>query len=294
MRNTVDFGQSEPAANLLRALWTVMCSCARLLCIFTLIATPAAAQSTTEDGIRAMLRGDYRAALRILRPLADNPTKPDPTAQFFLAVLDDTGHGSDNTRACGLFLRAAQRPNPFSGQSAALAAVIRDQLGDGASMFCVAEESWRGGPPQTFVLGPGHQIVFADTSVRVTYNEQEQGTMLLLPPEVVFLPIQYTPLTVTLPTPGRRHFFQWFVWKPDTPVRPSSWTLWWTLSEVVGDGWILVTNEVLSVVNGAARPASDDVSNLVRLQVNARGEAEFTIVGGPSPRTEPIPSKGSR
>lgn len=63
-------------------MWT----CARLVCLVTLLAAPAAAQSTTEDGIRAMLRGDYRAAAGILRPLAEDAARPDPAAQFFLAI----------------------------------------------------------------------------------------------------------------------------------------------------------------------------------------------------------------
>src|SRR3954470_18942750 len=145
-----------------------MSRCARAICLFTLLAAPAAAQSTTEDGMRAMLRGDYTTALRILRPLADDPIHADPAAQFFLAILNDTGHGSGNTRACGVFLRAARGSGVFAAQSAALAAGIREQLGDGAGFLCVADESWQGGPPLTFNLGPEHQIVFADTSVRVS------------------------------------------------------------------------------------------------------------------------------
>ena len=61
--------------------------------ILTLLTTPVAAQSTTEDGIRATLRGDYKAAARILRPLADDTTHPDPVAQFFLGILYQTGQG---------------------------------------------------------------------------------------------------------------------------------------------------------------------------------------------------------
>jgi hypothetical protein len=271
-----------------------MSRCAPIICMFVLLATPAAAQSTTEDGMRAMLRGDYPTALRILRPLADDTAHPDPTAQFFLAILNDTGHGSGNTRACGLFMRAARQPNPFAAQSASLASVIRDQLGDGASFFCIADESWQGGPPLTFTLGPDHQIVFADTSVRVSYHEKEQSTTLLPSADVVILPITYTPLTVTRPAAAKRHLFQWFTWIRDSPADPATWKLYWALSEVVEDQWILITNEVLSIANGSARPASQDMSSLVRVQVNANGEAEFTIVGGSAPRSEVIPWKGVR
>jgi hypothetical protein len=272
-----------------------MSTCARLVCVLTLLATPAAAQSTTEDGIRAMLRGDYEAAARILRPLADDTARPDPAAQFLLAILYDTGHGGDNGRACGLFLRAATPANPFREQSATIGALSRDELGGAASLMCVQDEKWQGGPPQSFVLAPGHRVVFADTSTTVTYGDQEQRTIHLLPPGAAFLPIQYTPLAVTRPIVASRHFFQWFAWTPDTTVNPSSWTLSWSLSEVVGEEWIAITGDNwLAVVSGHTRPASYDVADLVRVRVNASGEAELTISGGSSPRTEVIPSRGSR
>ncbi len=159
-------------------------------------------------------------------------------------------------------------------------------------MVCIEHEGWQGGPPQSFVLGE-HRIVFTDTSVRVTYQEQEQATMMLLPPGIAFLPTRYTPLNITRPTAARRPFFQWFAWMPDTTVNPSSWTLRWTLSEAVSDRWSPLTSEVLTVVKGAGRPTSD-VSKFVRLRVNANGEAEFTITGDATPRTEVIPPKGTR
>ena len=95
-----------------------------LLLSFTLLACPAAAQSLTEDGIRAALQGDYQAAARILRPLADDPAHPDPVAQFFLAILYDSGHGvtRDMGRACALFLRSSAASHPFSEQAAGIAA----------------------------------------------------------------------------------------------------------------------------------------------------------------------------
>jgi hypothetical protein len=271
-----------------------MSRCARAICVFTLLATPAAAQSTTEDGMRAMLRGDYPTALRILRPLADDPAHPDPAAQFFLGILTDTGHTGTNTRACALFLRAAGRPSPFAAQSAALAAVVRDQLGDGANFFCIADESWQGGPPLTFTLGPEHQVIYTDRSIRLIYKDKEQSTNVLPSPNVVYLPVMYTPLAVTRPVRATRHFLQSFMWERNPAARPVSWKLYWTLSEVVDDQWILNASEVLSVVNGVTLPASDDVSNLARIRVNANGEAEFTITGGSAPRTEVISRKEIR
>jgi hypothetical protein len=261
-----------------------------MVLFLTLLACPAAAQSTTEAGIRAALQGDYQAAGRILRPLADD-ARPDPVAQFFLGILYDTGQGvqRDMGRACALFLRSSAAPHPFSEQAAGIAAQMRELLGDGASMLCVAEERWRGGPPQSFTIGPDHRIVFADTSVRVFDGDREQSTSIRMPPGPGFLPIEYSPLDVTSPRALRRHFFHWFQWLPDTPANPSSWTLGWMLSEVVHEQWNIVASERnLAEVKGATPPSPDDLTNLVRLRVNASGQAEVTI-GGMVPRTEVIP-----
>jgi hypothetical protein len=269
-------------------------TCARLVCLLALVAAPAAAPSTTEDGIRAVLRGDYQAAARILQPLADDAARPDPVAQFFLAFVYHNPHGGrfDQLRACGLFLRSATRAHPFAEQSAALAAHIQLQLQGGASL-CIAEERWGAGPPQSFVLGPNHRIVFADTSITVTYGDQEQRGLIGIPREAVLLPIQYTPITVTRPAATRRHFFQWLQWMPDKTFNPSSWTLDWALIEVVGGNWIWFKNEKsIAVVNGPAPPESYEVEKLVRVAVNANGEAELTIRAAGSPRTEVIPPYG--
>jgi hypothetical protein len=257
----------------------------------TLLACPAAAQSTTEDGIRAALQGNYQAAGRILRPLADDPARPDPVAQFFLAILYNSGLGvqGDMGRACALFLRSSAASHPFSEQAAGIAAHMRELLGDGASMMCVAEERWRGGPPQSFSLGPDHRIVFADTSVRVFDGDREQYLLIRLPPGPGFLPIEYVPLDVTSPRALRRHFFHWFQWLPDKLANPSSWTLAWMLSEVVHDQYGIVASERnLAEVKGDTPPSSYDLTKVVRLQVNASGRAEVTI-GGMVPRTEVIP-----
>lgn len=290
-----------------RSLWLFSCSkCpmlvslrtyADVVCVLLLVAPAAAAQTTAEDGIRAMVRGDYQAAARVLRPLADDEARPDPVAQFFLAILYETGQGvpADMGRACRLFQRSGMREHPFSEQSAAIGAILRDQLGGAASPLCVTDEGWRGGPPQSFALGPDHRIVFADTSIRVGYGEREEHITLSLPSEGIFLPIQYTPLDVRRPKETRRHFFQWFYWRPEPAVNPSSWTLSSTLSEVVGGRWIVITFEKnLLAADGPTPPTSREVAKLVRLRVNANGEAEFSIPAGASPRTEIIRWQGSR
>jgi hypothetical protein len=275
-----------------------MKTCARLVWVFTLLATPAAAQSATEDGIRAMVAGDYQTAVRILRPLADDTSHPDPVAAFFLATPYDSGQGVryDQNRACGLFRRASEQANPFVEQSFAIATSIRNQFGSPAPpFFCVATESWQGGPPLSIVLGPGHRIVFTDTSITLTYADKENRSLAMMGGRGGSPSIQYTPLAVTRPVVARRHFLQLIGWMPDTELNPSSWTLAWSLMEVVEDKWFPITSEKsLVVVHGPARPASNDAASLVRLRVNEKGEAELTIAGGSSPRTEVIPWKGSR
>jgi len=136
--------------------------------------------------------------------------------------------------------------------------------------------------------------VFADTSIRVAYADREEHTILSLPSDGVFLPIQYTSLDVTRPKQTRRHFFEWFWWKPEPGPSPSSWTLTWTLSEVIAGQWMVITGERNLVIAQGSTPPSNDMAKLVRLRVNANGEAEFTVLAGPSPRTETIPWPGDR
>jgi hypothetical protein len=260
------------------------------------IATLAAAQSTTEDGIRAVLRGDYQAAARILKPLADGATPPDPAAQFFLALLYHAGLGvkPDPLRACSLFMKVAASDQPFSVQSAALAGSLREQFGVGADL-CVGDERWQGGPPQSFLLGPEHRVVLADTSITVTYRDQDERMLQQLPARAVFLPVRHTPLAVTRPLAARRDFFQLFHWRPDAAGNPSSWTLGWWLGEVVGSQWFgFAGEENLLAVRGATPPDLPDATSLVVLRTNARGEAEYSILSGPSPRSEVIPWQGKQ
>lgn len=274
-----------------------MRTCAWLICVLTLVATSAAAQATTEFGIRAMLGGDYQAAIRILQPLADNAARPDPVAQFFLAILYDAGHGggANKASACGLFVQSAAQAHPFSEQSAAIAAIMREHLGALASMLCAPGEKFQSAPAQSFVLGPDHRVVFEDTSIRVIHGDQEQRAGFMVGASTVSLPFQYTPLDVTQPVAARRHFFQWFGWVPDRPPNPTSWTLGWILHEVVGDRLIPITGEKsVVVVSGRTPPASYPFGDVVRLRVNVSGEAEFTISGGTVTRTEVIEWRGNR
>jgi hypothetical protein len=261
------------------------------LCLVTLAAGRAAGQTTTEEGIRAMLRGDYKDAARILRPLADDASRPDPVAQFFLGILYDTGHaGGNNPRACRLFRQAASREHPFAEQAAALAAQLEGEFGGGDSPFCRPDGTWQGGPPQAFQLGADHRVVFTDAEIRVTHADREGATLFQAPANGRLLPIAYTPVDVTAPTATRRHLFHWFVWMPDGTASGPAWTLGWMISEVRGDQWIpLHAEQRLALAEGPAPPSTYRTSDLIAIRVNAKGEATVTIRGGPTSRTEVLP-----
>lgn len=277
--------------------WVPMCTCVRLVAAFVLVASSATAQTTTEDGIRALIRGDYLAAARILRPLGEESAQPDPVAQFFMAILYDTGQGvgRNGPRACGLFLSAAKPANPFMEQSSAISNLILQEYGPAGSQLCVSGSKWQDVPPTTFALGPDHRVVIADTSITVTYNGKEQRTMTGALPGAVALPVQYTPLDVSRPLAARRHFIQSFIWVPDAPGKPSTWSLGWMVSEVVGAEFLVITGErSLVIVSGPQPPASYDVASLARVRVNADGEAEWIIVGSTNPRSDVIAWRGPR
>lgn len=157
---------------------------AALVCLFALSATAAAAQST-EDGIRALLRGEDGTAVRILGPLAEDAAHPDPVAQFFLAIAYDTGRGvaPDNAHACGLFLRAAVPVNPFQEQSAALAASIWEELGEHASALCVANQTRQGESPHVAAASAYRisQTGTADGVTAIAHGDYARAARILKP-----------------------------------------------------------------------------------------------------------------
>jgi TPR repeat protein len=78
-----------------------------LVCLFSgaLLFPGAATAQTTADGVLAIVRGDYQLAAHVLRPLAEDAPQPDPMAQFFMAMLYESGDGvaRNKMRACGLY-----------------------------------------------------------------------------------------------------------------------------------------------------------------------------------------------
>ena len=264
--------------------------------VFVFVPGVAAAQAPLDAGMRKLVAGDYQAAAQLLEPLAENPVKPDPAAQFLMAVLYETGRGvaRDTMRACGLFLQAAASDSPFAQQAAVLGGRLKSEFGPMAAQLCASGPRHEM-PPALFTLGPDHSVQYTSNSIIVRYHgaEQRVGTGML--PGVIPLPIVHTPLDVTRPVQERRHFLQSFLWSPDSPSAPASWTLGWILAEVVGGDYVNITGERnVFAVRGAKPPADFTLSSAARVFVDANGEAAWVIAGGANPRSAVVPRREPR
>jgi hypothetical protein len=267
------------------------------LCLVAVVAPCAAgAQTTTADGVAALMRGDYQTAARILRPLADEAaTQPDPLAQYFMAMLYDSGLGvtANQFRACALYQSAAKPDNPLMAQSRAAAEFIQTSLGLVGVHACSSApaDRWSDPPATSITLGPGYSITIDDTGATVSYQGAEYHTALRLGgPGFIHLPIRYTPVDVSHPAGTRRHFIQFLFWTPARPFDPSEWILRWRLSEVVGPDLIPVTLDTSLVTIVASQPPmAFAVDSAVEVRVNANGEAEWVVRGGPNPGSGVIP-----
>jgi hypothetical protein len=264
-----------------------------------LVPVPAGAQTTAADGVQAIVRGDYPAAVRILRPLAEDAPQPDPLAQYFMAMLYDSGHGVARSpmRACGLYLSAASPANPLMNQSLGRVRDIQEQFGGPAAAYCDAASAFRtpAEPPRTFRLAEDHSLTIDENGAAISYLGREKRVNFGGAGGVVALPILYTPLDVSRPVDARRHFIQSFLWLPSRATDPPTWTLGWMLSEVVGDDFSGVVGErELLAVTATRPPAALDLETLARIRVNANGEAEWTVAAGPNPRSGVVPFREPR
>jgi hypothetical protein len=270
-----------------------------VLTVVVLTPRPLAAQNTTSDGVHALIRGDYETAVRILRPLAEDAVQPDPVAQFFMATLYESGRGvaTGAIRACGLYLKAATTANPLTDQARELAAVMQEMSGPGVAQSCLAasRDWWGDLPNASFTLAPSHSLTIDEKGATVRYHGTEHHTIITGGPNTVFLPIRYTPLDVTRPTAGRRHFVQFFGWRQDAIDVAPAWTLGWSVSEVVGADLVPVTGDsrILTGI-GPEPPLSYDVGTAAGVRVDANGEAMWVILTGTAPRGGVIPVKEPR
>jgi hypothetical protein len=273
-----------------------------LVAVAVLAPCAVGAQTTTADGVQALIRGDYQTAVRILRPrAAEDAAQPDPLAQFFMAMLYDSGQGvtRNSMRACGLYLSAAKPANPLMNQSLELAQSMQLQWsGPFAGHLCslAIADRWRDAPSASFTVGPGHSVTIDETGATVFYNgTQTHTTMARGGPGFVPFPIVHTQLDVSRPMAVRRHFIQFFNWSPYRPFDGSAWTLWWSLSEVVGPDLIPVTSDQgMGTVTALQPPMSFDVDSVAGVRVDENGEAEWVVLTGPNPRSGVIPFRRSR
>jgi len=139
----------------------------------------AVAPEARDDGIRALLRGDYVGAARILRPLAEGG-QPDQTAQLIIGMLNDSGYaGQGGTlRACFSYLGAAATPGPFSEPATVLARMVREELGDGAR-FCTDDRFVRG--PVTFRNGAAATSAASDAFIALARGDYGAAAAVLKP-----------------------------------------------------------------------------------------------------------------
>jgi hypothetical protein len=272
---------------------------AQLVVVATLlVSSTAGAQTTAADGIKAITRGDYASAVRILRPLAEGTSPPDPLALFFLATLYETGHGvaMNPIRACSLYLRAATPTNPLRTQALALAERIHQDVSFMWERCSAATVGlWRDPPAVSFALAPNHMVRFDQEGFAVTYNGTRQVAALTLGGAGwAFLPTRHTQIDVTRPTSAHRHFIEFFIWIPDNRSAAGTWNLEWAVFEIVGTKTISVPTggTVVSVVAPEA-PGDDAIEALAQIRLNANGEAEWAILG-PTPRSAVIADGGRR
>jgi hypothetical protein len=258
--------------------------------LLAILPLPALAQTSTDDGVRAFVRGDYAAAARILSPLAETSADADATAQFFMGLLYAAGKGVrlDTMRACTLFAAAARPSNPFMEQASAVATLM-PQMGIGGPLC--GRPPAIGPKPTTFTLAPDYTVDVRPYELVVHYHGTDKTEPIMPIPGAVNLPVRYSPLDVKQPVATRRHFVEQFMWWQD-PRDASTWMLGWVLGEIVDGVYVPIAGERnVASTRDARPPASFDVDGLARVRLNADGEAEWQILGGPNPRSEVIPWK---
>jgi hypothetical protein len=253
------------------------------------------------EGVDALLHRDYARAAAILKPLAETPWQPDHTAEFFMAVLYESGLGvpQDQLRACALFMRASiDHERPLGTAAMALVYARRRTLDRAAFDTC----NWRASAgfddrfePVTFMLDQEHWIAFDLKGTTIAYRGVEKRIDVpLVRSPVRFVSIRYAELAAGATFSMRRHFVDMFKWEPLAQAR--TWKLSWSLFEVVRDELIGVTSQQLITATGDEPPSRSaiDLDSLVRLRVNDAGDAEFSVLAGAASQTTVIESDAER
>ena len=265
-----------------------------IVLLLWILPRPASAQTTTDDGVRAFVQGNYALAARILSPLAESSAEPDATAQFFMAMLYASGKGvaMDSLRACTLFGAAATPSNPFMEQASAVTAMMQQQMGSGGALC--GRPPAIGPRPMSFVLGPDYSVDVTPYELVVHYRGTNKSERIAALPGAVNLPVRYTPLDVTRPVAMRRHFVEQFMWWQD-PRGGSTWMLGWILGEIVDGAYVpILAERNIAATTDARPPATIDQNAVARMRVNAQGEAEWQVLGGPNPRSGVVPTRNQK
>jgi hypothetical protein len=269
--------------------------------IITAAVRSSAGQTTTADGVAALARGDYRLAVEILKPIAEDWRSDDATARFFMAGLYDSGRGlpADPLRACALYQRAGgESDRPFALPALALfaASISRGREFDQECQRLALTGFDSGWEPIIFDLGPGHFVEWTLAAASVTYDGRtKRHDMAFAQPGARFLPLQHTELATGPARALTRHFIEMFMWYPSGTSGP--WKLHWFIFEVVRDEIVLIdTPESLVTVAGEAPPsrAAFDVRDYAVLRVNDNGQAEWAVVKRAHPEARPIESDAER
>ena len=264
------------------------------LIAFVLLACLDASAETTRDGVIAIVRGDYESAARILRPLAEEASQPDPIAQFFMAMLYKSGQGvaMDPIQACPLFLRAARSPNPFTNQALTLAQALQNQSPTLAPLCAaMSTDQYRSLPSTSIALGRNHSVVIGPGGVTVNYNGTRKHTTILAGGVGwTFLPPRHLELAACRPPGAARHFIELFAWSPDETADQPASKLGWMVFEVVGAELLAVTSEPNLLTSPSPPPPSAlNVDRIAQVRCAENGEAEWAVLTAPH-RSAVIPA----
>jgi hypothetical protein len=262
----------------------------------------ASAQApSVDDGVIALARGDYRRAVEILKPIAENWRSEDTAAEFFMAGLYDAGRGvaADPLRACALYARAANtHENPFGWQAISLFSALsrRGREFDQDCQVLARVGFQHGFEPAWFEVRPGHFVEWTLAAATVTYESRtRRHDMAYAERGARFLPLRYIELGTGPARTITRHFVEMFIWAPSTQSAP--WQLRWHIFEVVRDDIIRVgPSEPLVTVEGDNPPSREsyDVRDYAVLRVDDEGYAEWAVLKGPHPETRRIESDAER
>lgn len=262
------------------------------------VAASAHAQTTTADGVAALARGDAGRAAEILQPIAEDWTRVDVHAAFFLGTLYETGRGVplDPLRACALYERATADQ---SGLFREIAPMLLRKL------LFAHEEPWRNDcavmtnvginsrfEPATFTLDSEQSVEWTIGGATVTFRQNRRWFPVRGASRgAVFLPLHRIDLRVPGAGPVPRHFVELFFWQPLENI----WTLHWFLYEISsGELRTAAMETALSTSTGREPPdiTRFEPGAFVDLHVNESGLPEATLQTPAGPRTVPIQPRG--